>query len=271
MIESKLVEGSALAANNTNFRGMKPDQQYSSHFGGARGDSGLFDSSKGSNKDSIWCTYCKKRWHNRDRCWKLHGKPSDAQNCSQITSRNWAMKGSQGVGQAIENKDRDFSLSDLDLPSSLSSYVTLKDSSVSKSLNESSVLIQVESGLCIPSPTTKDKQIQSATHPLQVYSRRKGPTAQPMPVLDFEPNPSADSVEVISNFESHENDVPVVDDEDLPIAIRKGVRECTRQLMYPLSHFVSYEKLSSSHKSFLTHLNIVTIPKTVFEALGSKE
>ncbi|KAI9180195.1 hypothetical protein LWI28_002199 [Acer negundo] len=56
---------------------------------------------------------------------------------------------------------------------------------------------------------------------------RSGPTTQPMPVLDSEPNPSVDIVEVISNSKSHENDVPVVDDEDLPIAIRKGVRECT--------------------------------------------
>ncbi|KAI9186257.1 hypothetical protein LWI28_015329 [Acer negundo] len=280
MIESKLVEGSALAANNTNFRGMKPDQQYSSHSGGVRGDSELFDSSKGSYKNSIWCTYCKKQWHNRDRCWKLHGKPSNAQNSSQITSRNWAMKGSQGVGQGhahmtlaqsegeddssqerakfnredikklrhlygtleestgsgtysfafsvIEDKDRDFCLFDLDLPFSPSSYVTPKDSSISKSPNESSVQIQVKSGLCIPSPTTKDKQIQSATQPLQVYLRRKGPTVQPMPVLDFEPNTSADSVEVISNSESHKNDVPIVDDKDISIAIRKGVRECTR-------------------------------------------
>ncbi|TXG69702.1 hypothetical protein EZV62_004637 [Acer yangbiense] len=267
MMESKLVEGSALAANNTNFRGMKPDQQYSSHSDGARGDSGLFDNSKGSNKDSIWCTYCKKQWHSRDRCWKFHGKPSNAQNSSQITSRNWAMKGSQGVGQgqahmtlaqsgggdssqeraefnredieklrnllgtlekstgsgtcsfAFSDKDRDFFLFDLDLPSSPSSYVIPKDSFVSESPNESSV-----------------------------YSRRKGPTAQPMPVLDSEPNPSADSVEVISNSESHENDVPVVDDEDLPITIRKGVRECTRQPMYPLSHFTGrrHPSLSTS-------------------------
>ena len=159
---------------------------------------------------------------------------------------------------------------DLDLPSSISSYVTPKDSSVSESPNESSVPIQAESGLCILSPMTKDKQIQSATRPLHVYSRMKGLTAQLMPVLDFEPNPSADSVEVISNSESHENDVPIVDDEDLPIAIRKGVRECTRQPMYPLSHFVSYEKLSNSHKSFITHLNTVTVPKIVSEALGSK-
>ena len=34
---------------------------------------------------------------------------------------------------------------------------------------------------------------------------------------------------------------------------------------------MSYEKLSSGYKSFLIHLNTITIPKTVSEALGSKE
>ena len=52
----------------------------------------------------------------------------------------------------------------------------------------------------------------------------------------------------------------VVDDYDLPIAIRKGVRKCTQRPAYPLSHFMSYEKLSSDHKSFLIHLNTITIP-----------
>ena len=34
---------------------------------------------------------------------------------------------------------------------------------------------------------------------------------------------------------------------------------------------MSYEKLSSGHKSFLTHLNTITIPKTIFEASRIKE
>ena len=41
--------------------------------------------------------------------------------------------------------------------------------------------------------------------------------------------------------------------------------------LYSLSHFVSYEKFSDSYKSFLTHLNTITIAKTVFEALVHKE
>ena len=62
-----------------------------------------------------------------------------------------------------------------------------------------------------------------------------------------------------------------MDDYDLPIAIRKGVRKCTQHPLYPPSHFVSYEKLFDSHKSFLTHRNTITIPKTISKALGHKE
>ena len=55
---------------------------------------------------------------------------------------------------------------------------------------------------------------------------------------------------------------------DLPIAIRKGTRRCTQ---HPLSHFVSLEKFSLSHTAFLTHLNSIAIPKTLSEALSSRE
>lgn len=36
--------------------------------------------------------------------------------------------------------------------------------------------------------------------------------------------------------------------QGLPIAIKKGVRACTQKPWYPLSHFVSYDKLSNNQK-----------------------
>jgi len=57
---------------------------------------------------------------------------------------------------------------------------------------------------------------------------------------------------------------------DLPIALRKGVRGCTQKPRYPLSHFVSYDKLSSNHQSFLGRLNTAIVPKTMDEAWNSK-
>ena len=35
--------------------------------------------------DEVWCTYCNKPRHTREKCWKLHGKPP---------SREWGQKGS---------------------------------------------------------------------------------------------------------------------------------------------------------------------------------
>ncbi|KAI3456404.1 hypothetical protein Pfo_013067, partial [Paulownia fortunei] len=33
-----------------------------------------------SNRDSLFCTYCKKHRHTKERCWKLHGKPNRSEN-----------------------------------------------------------------------------------------------------------------------------------------------------------------------------------------------
>ena len=33
------------------------------------------DEKKPTDRDSLWCTYCKKPRHTIEKCWKLHGKP----------------------------------------------------------------------------------------------------------------------------------------------------------------------------------------------------
>ena len=48
--------------------------------------------SKVTNKDSLWCTYCKKPRHTREKCWKLHGKPA-------LFNKNGAVKNGQQKGQ----------------------------------------------------------------------------------------------------------------------------------------------------------------------------
>ncbi|KAL6342855.1 hypothetical protein AAG906_016874 [Vitis piasezkii] len=59
-------------------------------------------------------------------------------------------------------------------------------------------------------------------------------------------------------------------DQNLLITIRKGTKECMKRPLYPLSHVVSFEKLSPSYKSFLISLNNIHITTTLSEAL-SKE
>ena len=55
-------------------------------------------------------------------------------------------------------------------------------------------------------------------------------------------------------------------DQNLSIAIRKGMRECIKRPLYLLSHVVSFEKLSPSHKGFLISLNNIHILTTLFKA-----
>ena len=54
---------------------------------------------------------------------------------------------------------------------------------------------------------------------------------------------------------------------DLPIATRKGIRTCIK---HPIHMSMSYENLSPSHKAFLTTINSIPIPKTIFEALSNE-
>lgn len=69
------IEGSAMASTKT-AEHKKPAQQPHSA------------TSKTESADTLWCTYCKKSRHTRERCWKLHGKPTTA-------SKDWGSKGGQ--------------------------------------------------------------------------------------------------------------------------------------------------------------------------------
>ena len=56
--------------------------------------------------------------------------------------------------------------------------------------------------------------------------------------------------------------------DNLPIALRKGVRSCTQ---HPIAHFVQYDHLSSSMKAFVSSLEEIKIPKTFEEAFQRPE
>ena len=94
MMEPQPTDGSALVTKAANLRAVKSDQlQLNAYSRGVGRNNGLSEGSRVGNKDSLWCTYCKKPRHNRKRCWKLHGKPPNTQNIS------WTEKSNQGGGQ----------------------------------------------------------------------------------------------------------------------------------------------------------------------------
>ena len=85
MLELQPFESSTLMTSGNKQRSLTMEQP-------PNFEHGKTDSSKGINKEDMWCTYCKKPRHTKERCWKLHGKPLTA-------SREWGAKGSQQQGQ----------------------------------------------------------------------------------------------------------------------------------------------------------------------------
>ena len=57
-------------------------------------------------------------------------------------------------------------------------------------------------------------------------------------------------------------------DIDVPIALRKGVRDCTK---HPISHFVSYNALSPTYRAFTSSVSSVSVPSNVSDALNQSQ
>ncbi|TXG51686.1 hypothetical protein EZV62_024210 [Acer yangbiense] len=84
MLQPQPVKGSAMVSTGGNNNTLKQNQPIS--------DNGKNDVPKPSNRDTVWCTYCKRPRHTKDRCWKLIGKPS-------TSSKEWGYKGGQPRNQ----------------------------------------------------------------------------------------------------------------------------------------------------------------------------
>lgn len=95
MIEPQVVDGSAMVSKNVNpsmvskIAKMKITglEQHVAN------NNGLADWSKTANNETLWCAYCKKPRHTREKCWKLHGKP-------QSLNRSWTAKSGQQRGHS---------------------------------------------------------------------------------------------------------------------------------------------------------------------------
>lgn len=110
---------------------------------------------------------------------------------------------------------------------------------------------------------------------LRVYSRRNRLSQQGDPITHTSPIPATNDTQQQSNpvddaaDDAAADDVgatvePIIDDFDLPIAQRKGVRSCTK---HPIERYVAYGKLHPSYRSFVANLDQTQIPNSIHEAL----
>ena len=79
------------------------------------------------------------------------------------------------------------------------------------------------------------------------------------------PSPSTPLLGDPSHLSSSDND----DHLGWPIALRKGVRQCTRTPLYPLSHYLSFDRLSTPYQLFLAGIESDPIPCRLDDAIAS--
>ena len=112
--------------------------------------------------------------------------------------------------------------------------------------------------------STSGGELLPESKELITYSRRKvqqkQASSQP-PSLNSDPLSDTLSTDKTTGIPPVSE--PVYDDLDLPIALRKGKRNT-----YPISNYLSYDKLSENHKGCLAKLSDVSVPKDINEALG---
>ena len=73
---------------------------------------------------------------------------------------------------------------------------------------------------------------------------------------DQDSEPSPDSAPIYSSMETSdcENTASIINDSNIPIALKKGVISCTS---HPISQFISYEGLSPTYHAFISAINSV--------------
>ncbi|XP_078440864.1 uncharacterized protein LOC144710896 [Wolffia australiana] len=112
-----------------------------------------------------------------------------------------------------------------------------------------------------PCPSTESPPQFSSTPPLSPPSELSAPTATSSPSTASAPSSSGHPSSSAS---------PGADDASFgwPIALRKGFRQCTRTPLYPVTHYLSYDRLSPPYCLFLTRLAFVSVPHRLADALA---
>ncbi|KAH9763107.1 protein kinase domain-containing protein [Citrus sinensis] len=206
------------------------------------------------NSKKPWCDFCKRAWHTRETCWKLHGKPPHVKKKQGGDGQTFQATSDQEQSGSLESspftKDR------------LEHLYKLFQSSSFNSSTPSCSLAQKEKSLeaAIPEPNIVVHVPNTAILGSTILDPMLEPNApEPQENLTKSDNVNANQPGQPSN---------VLSDLDIPIALRKGTRSCAK---YPLSNFVSYHNLSPPFYAFTSQLSSVEIPKNVQDALSVPE
>ncbi|TYK16819.1 reverse transcriptase [Cucumis melo var. makuwa] len=135
----------------------------------------------------------------------------------------------------------------------------------------SQVLYQSATGSSPRLQTSLNQGMENSTEPCTDNTMNENDRFDIVVLENMEEKNSGDETEVrteTSNNEAakaHTGKLDKYDPSlDLPIALRKGTRSCTK---HSISNYVSYKNLSPQFRAFTTNIDSITIPKNIHIAL----
>ena len=122
--------------------------------------------------------------------------------------------------------------------------------------------------LSLPMQSMSEPQTGGETHPLselRVYARKRyhHSTVQPtVPLQDQSLPPRTGDLNTSGNLSIPTSSLPINEFSDLnvPIAIRKGVRTCTK---HTIAKYLSYQRLSKKHRTFICNISQHVGPRNI--------
>ncbi|CAA7388774.1 unnamed protein product [Spirodela intermedia] len=249
-------------------------------------------SQKNDYRDNLWCTYCRKTCHTKERCYKLHGKPQSYENqVNQVNQAHMVIDSSSN--QKFEQTD----------PRNIESTPSSEVEKLHLELEQLKAMV-IDSGatdhmtnlsyhfltytLC-----SNDWKVFTTDGTLLTVTGIGDLTLEPLGILTKVLHVSKLFTNLISVKSLVKNtSYHAFFDEDLCVFLDKVQKQrigvarvrgglyilegssqtsCTKYPLYPSANFISYHKISPSYKTFLATLDNITILVNISEALSKKE
>ena len=120
---------------------------------------------------------------------------------------------------------------------------------------------------------SKEGEHQLKHYP-KFYERKKKKIEELTKVIDeeldaIEKAPPAEE-KIVESLNSLNSEIVIKDrgdNDEWPIAIRKGTRSCVKPLSYDMVNYLDYQQVSPSYKCFLPTIHYITTPKNTEETL----
>ncbi|KAM7491063.1 hypothetical protein LguiA_033984 [Lonicera macranthoides] len=195
-------------------------------------------------------------------------------NDSHLQGESKSEDGSCGFDNSVVDVLYEQAPNDFNTQSGKINELNIEDTGVGNGNGEQPGLVSSQNLITTDGPEMCAKRYKGLVYSRKIPEQGRKETIPQQPQesnLEVDHNTHDDSSEIPEGSSQNNTESTQSNQLDLPIALRKGVRACTKSPKYPISNFVSYKNISLSYSAFISCVSNIVIPNNVQEALNVPE